>query len=534
MGLGIIGLLTVQLLKANGCRVLAFDPNAARAARACDLGADIAISDGLRESVAAFTEGHGADGVVVTASSKSSEPINIAAEVSRLKGRIVIVGMVGMTINREPFYKREIELKLSLSYGPGRHDPDYELSGHDYPLPYVRWTEQRNMQAFLDLVAEGKVTPKALITHRFKIDEAEKAYALMESGEPHLAILLSYPEGGAQRLDRIVRRAPVPVRLSKGNRVAFIGLGNYAKGTLLPVLLKMGEVQLSTVVTSTGISATNSAEALGFAAASTDPATVLTDAATDTVFIATRHDTHAALAADALRQGKHVFCEKPLALDEVELAEVLTAAQNASGILAVGFNRRFAPLLMKAKAALEPRSGPLVMLYRVNAGAAAADSWIQRDEGGGRIVGEVCHFIDALIYMAGSLPTEVHAVAVHNHADAVSVVLRFTDGSTGTIVYSSLGDPSVSKEYLEVFGNGRVVRLDDFRRLTVTLRGRSTVSKGVQDKGQPGLVAAFLEATRGARPAPIPLDELAAVSRTTFAIEESLRIGAPVQFGGTV
>jgi predicted dehydrogenase/threonine dehydrogenase-like Zn-dependent dehydrogenase len=527
MGLGLIGLLTVQLLKANGCRVLGFDPNAARADLARQLGADVAVSDALAEAVAGFTGGIGADGVIITASSKSNEPINAAAEISRLKGRIVVVGMVGMTIDREPFYKRELELKLSLSYGPGRHDPAYELGGHDYPLPYVRWTEQRNMEAFLALVAEGKVTPKRLVTHRFAIAHANKAYELMGRGEPHLAMLLAYDPQKGTAIERQIRLARPPARTT-GNRVAFIGLGNYAKSVLLPAVQKIEGVTLTTVVTSTGISAGHAGEKHGFAAIATDPAAVLADADTDTVFIATRHDTHARLAADALRAGKHVFCEKPLALDPESLSDVVAAAQNAPGILTVGFNRRFAPLLIKAKAALEPHSGPLVMLYRINAGTVPQESWIQREEGGGRIVGEVCHFVDALAFLAGSLPVEAHAIAARDHADAVSVLIGFADGSTGTIVYSSLGDPSVPKEYLEVFSDGNVVRVDDFRQLTVTRRCKSTANKGTQDKGQQGLVTAFFDAMRGKREAPISLLELSAVTETTFAIEEALRTSCAV------
>jgi predicted dehydrogenase len=256
---------------------------------------------------------------------------------------------------------------------------------------------------------------------------------------------------------------------------------------------------------------------------------VIADPDADTIFIATRHDTHARFAAEALRAGKHVFCEKPLALDSKGLAEVMAAAREAPGTLTVGFNRRFAPLLQKAKAALEPRSGPLVMLYRINAGAIPGDSWIQREEGGGRIVGEVCHFVDALTFVAGSLPVEAQALAARNRVDAVSILVRFADGSTGTIVYSSLGDAGVPKEYVEAFADGRVIQLDDFRRLTVTRRGKSATSKGAQDKGQQGLVAAFLEAARGKRDAPIPLLELVAVTEATFAIEESLRTGGPVR-----
>jgi polar amino acid transport system substrate-binding protein len=531
MGLGLIGLLTVQLLKANGCRVLGFDPNAERAVLARELGADVVISDSLPEAVGGFTGGWGADAVILTASTKSSEPINIAAEVSRLKGRVVVVGLVGMTIDREPFYKRELELKLSLSCGPGRHDPSYEQAGQDYPLPYVRWTEQRNMEAFLGLIAEGKVTLKRLVTHRFPIDSATDAYALMKRGAPYLAILLGYPELPQKHpVRRFENRQPV--RASRAQRVAFIGLGNYARSVLLPAVRRVGSVELATVVTSTGISAGHAGEKHGFGVIATDPAVAFTDAGIDTVFIATRHDSHAALAAEALAAGKHVYCEKPLALDEAALAGVLNAALTAPGLLTVGFNRRFAPMLLKAKAAFQPRSGPLVMLYRVNAGKVPSESWIQNAEGGGRIVGEVCHFVDALAFLCGSLPIEAHAVAARGHDDAVSIMLRFADGSTGTIVYSSLGDASVSKEYMEAFADGHVVQLDNFRRLTISSDGRQRVEKAAQDKGQNAFVAAFLAATSSNWPAPIPLAELAAVTAATFAIETSLREGAPVAFGG--
>jgi polar amino acid transport system substrate-binding protein len=526
LGLGLIGLLTVQLLKANGCRVLGYDPDAARAALARDLGADVTVSDGLHEAVTGFCGGVGADAVIVTASSKSSEPVNTAAELSRLKGRIVVVGMVGMTIDRELFYKRELELKLSMSYGPGRHDPAYELAGHDYPLPYVRWTEQRNMQAFLELVADGKVTPKRLVTHRIPIGNAEDAYAILERGEPHLAILLTYPE--PQRIERRIGRGPQAAPKKAGTGIAFIGLGNYARSVLLPAVREMKGTSLTAVVTATGISANHAREKYGFRIAATDAAAALDDPATDVVFIATRHDTHAPLAAAALGAGKHVFCEKPLALDRAGLENAIAAAQAARGLLTVGFNRRFAPLLVAAKAALEPRTGPLVMLYRVSAGRLPPESWIAGAEGGGRIVGEVCHFVDALVFLSASLPVEAQAVAARNHGDCVSVLLRFADGSTGTIVYSALGDPSMPKEYLEVMGEGCALELHDFCRLLVRARCRSRTVKSAHDKGQRALVHAFLSAARGEREAPIPLADLAAVTETTFAIEEALRTGESV------
>ena len=526
MGLGLIGLLTVQILRANGCRVLGFDPNANRVALARELGANVAVETDLQSAVDGFTAGHGADAVIITASSSSSDPINNAAEISRHKGRIVVVGMVGMKINREPFYKRELELKLSMSYGPGRGDPDYEQAGHDYPLPYVRWTEQRNMEAFLGLLSEGKVTPKRLVTHRFKITDAEKAYRLMEAGEPHLAILLTYPDE-ERKLERRIAQAK-PVSHAGGPGIAFIGFGNYAKTVLLPAFSKVRGMHLTTVVTAGGLSAAHASEKHGFATIATDPVAAINDPNTDIVVIATRHDSHAALASEALRAGKHVFCEKPLAIDAAGLVQVLEAAAGASGVLTVGFNRRFASLLAQAKAALEPRSGPLVMLYRVNAGPVAADNWIKRADNGGRIIGEVCHFIDALTFLADSVPVDVQAVSARGHDDAVSILLRFADGSIGTIVYSSLGDAGVAKEYVEIFTNGRVVQLDDFAKLTVTANGHAKAYKKVQDKGQRQLVEAFSAAVLGNGAPPIPLSDITAVTSATFAIEEALRVGNSV------
>ncbi len=531
MGLGLIGLLTVQLLKANGCRVLGFDPNVERAKLAKELGADVAVSDGLAASASGFTDGQGADAVILTASTQSNEPVNVAADISRLKGRVVIVGLVGMTLDREGFYKKELDLKLSMSYGPGRHDPSYEIAGHDYPLPYVRWTQQRNMEAFLALVADGRVTPARLVTHRFAIADAEQAYGLMERGEPHLAMLLTYANANPEAAGRRIARAPQQQQAETDpSAVAFIGFGNYAKGVLLPALRKVGGVKLATVVTSTGLSARHAGEKSGFATIATESSAAIEDPSVGAVFIVTRHDTHATLATAALNAGKHVFCEKPLALNDAGLDEVLAAAAASAWVLTVGFNRRFAPSLVAARAALKPRSGPLVMIYRVNAGAIPADNWVQRDEGGGRIVGEACHFVDALTYLCGALPTEVSAVTARGHDDAVSILVKFADGSTGAIVYSSLGDAGVGKEYIEIFAAGIVVQLNDFCSLAVTRNGKRKTQKSAQDKGQTALVAAFMDAAKNGKEPPIPLAEMEAVTRATFAIEESLRTGAVVAF----
>ncbi len=516
LGLGLVGLLTVQLLKANGCRVLGFDPNPERVRLAVELGADAAVSEALAAAVAGFTGGNGADAVIVAASTKSSDPLNEAAEISRLKGRVVLVGMVGMTIDREPFYKRELDLRLSLSYGPGRHDPAYEAEGHDYPLAYVRWTEQRNMEAFLELVASGRVTPQRLVTHRFPIDEADKAYALMDGDEPYLAILLTYPNGEA----RPARAVSVGARAAPatGDGIAFIGFGNYARSVLLPAVRRAGGGPLATVVTASGLSAHAGAEKHGFARAATDPEEAFADPGISTIFIATRHDSHGALAMRALEAGKHVFVEKPLALTGEELRAVIEAAEAAPGILTVGFNRRFAPMIAEAKAALGGRTGPLAMTYRVNAGAVPRDNWVHGAQGGGRILGEACHFIDTLAALAGGVPETVEAVRPAGLDDSVAAVLRFSDGSVGTILYSSIGDPAVAKERIEIFGSGIVVEIDDFSAISISRGGKTRRRKAAQDKGQANLVRAFLTAAARGEAPPIPLRELERVSAATLAL----------------
>lgn len=522
VGLGLLGLLTVQLLKANGCRVLGYDPVAAKADLARRLGADRAVSEALPEAADAFTDGRGADAVLVTASSKSNEPVNTAAALCRVKGRVVLVGMVGMNLDRDPFYRKELDLRLSMSYGPGRYDPDYEERGHDYPFAYVRWTERRNMQAFLELIAEGRVTPRALVTHRFPIDDAEQAYALLEGREPYIGILLTYPGTEVAAPVRRVEIACAPsLAAPASGGIGFIGAGNFARGVLLPHLKKIGGISFTGVATATGLSATHAAEKFGFRYATTDPREILNDPATAIVFIATRHDTHASLAAEALRAGKHVFVEKPLAVSGEQLADVVQAAEESQGVLMVGFNRRFAPMVRRAAEVLRRRSQPLVMLYRINAGAVPAESWIQGAEGGGRIIGEVCHFIDTLGFLAAAEPVSVHALQARGHPDAVSIQIAFADGSVGTVVYSSLGDRAFPKEYLEVFGAGRVVTIDDFRRAVFVIDGRRSTMKAMrQDKGFTEELRQFLAATRGEQPPPIGLHDLRATTAATISAKD--------------
>lgn len=523
MGLGLLGLITVQLLKANGCKVVGFDPNPKRAALAKELGADTVTSGDLEAAVMAQTGGAGADFVIVTASTKSSGPLNQAAEISRMKGRVVMVGMTGMEIDRDPFYKRELSLRLSMSYGPGRYDPAYEEEGHDYPLPFVRWTERRNMESFLDLVASGAVTPMKLVTHRFPIAEADEAYALLQqTDEDYLAILLDYPEQSGEP-ERSV--AIGEAKATNGDGVAFIGMGNYARGVLLPAVQAAGG-KLASVATATGLSARNAAEKFGFATAATDPAAVLADDHVGHVFIATRHDTHAALAQDALAAGRNVFVEKPLALSHEELDAVMAAAHASDAIMAVGFNRRFSPMLVTAQEECAAAGSPLLMHYRINAGHVPNDSWLHGPQGGGRIAGEACHFVDALSALCGADPVEATTFATPGMDDAVQSIIRFADGSTGHILYSSIGDPSVPKERIEVFGRGMVLELSDFRELAITRGGKTTRTKsGGQDKGQKALVAVFLDAARNGGEPPIAYETLEAVSRVTLEMAGIAPVG---------
>ena len=530
LGLGLLGLLTVQLLKANGCQVFGFDPAPDRAELARRLGADAAQHEGLAEGVKTFTGGLGADAVIITASTKSSEPVNTAAEIARFKARIVVVGFVGMNLKRDLYYKKELDLRLSMSYGPGRYDPRYEQQGQDYPIAYVRWTEQRNMQTFLELVQGGRVTPKPLISHRFTIHEAERAYGVLASEEPNLGIVLTYPEDRASAPLRSIEinQAPARVRTAPLG-IGFIGAGNFARSVLLPTAARTAGLRFTGVATATGLSGRHVAEKHGFGYATTDYHQILDDPETDAVFIVTRHASHASIACDALRAGKAVFVEKPLACDVEQLTEIVDTAEATGGRLMVGFNRRFAPHVRQARTCLENCSSPLMALYRVNAGSVPDDSWLVDEEGGGRIIGEVCHFVDTLQFLIGAEPVSVHAAHAADHRDALSIQTTFDDGSIGTIVYSSLGDASFPKEYIELFGAGRVAVIDDFRAAQFVTNGRRRRGRlRRQDKGIAGELEAFFQSLRTGGPMPVPLASLVLTTLTTFAIEASLRTAAPV------
>lgn len=538
IGLGLMGILAVQMLKASGCRVIGFDPNAARCALACELGCDKAVSDNLVGEAMAFSDGHGVDAVLITAATHSDEPVTVAAEISKKKGRVVATGLVGMNLPRDQYYKKEIDFRLSCSYGPGRYDPVYEEQGVDYPFGYVRWTEQRNMAAFLQLVAEGKVTPSRLVTHRFAFDDALDAYQVLLGirKEPYLGIVLGYGEDvGAESesaKEEISRRVDFRATPREGKvGVSFIGAGNFAKAVLLPTLKKVQGVSLRVVSTATGMSAADTAKKHGFAAAATDQGEVLKDVETDLVFVTTRHDMHAAQVKAALEAGKYVFTEKPLAITEEQFATI-----PASGKIMVGFNRRFSPHAKLVKDYFAKRTLPLVMHYRVNAGAIPRDVWIQDPEvGGGRMVGEGCHFIDFMQYVCGAPIVKVQAMciqtanAAETPEDSVSVNLQFADGSVGTLEYVALGDTTLPKEVCEIHGEGSTAVMDNFCKTVCSGRLGRRKLKGRQQKGFAEELAATVQAVQAGEKMPISWEEVANVTKTTFAVLRALKTGGTIE-----
>jgi predicted dehydrogenase/threonine dehydrogenase-like Zn-dependent dehydrogenase len=541
IGLGLVGQLTVQLLKANGCRVFGLDLDPARVALAIELGADNAVvsNEEATTEINRWTRGRGADAVLITAATDSNQPVELAARVSRLKGRVIVVGMTGLDIPRQPFFSRELKLIISMSYGPGRYDPDYEERGHDYPLPYVRWTEKRNIESFLELIGDKRVNVERLTTHRFRIEDAERAYTLIsgDSNEPYLGVLLNYEP------DReITRRIPLTTsthRAEKAIRVGVIGAGGYVPAMLLPHFKSEG-VEFRSIATASGVSAHDVGKRFGFAFAVSSADEVLDDPDINLVVIGTRHDSHAELARKALERNKNVFVEKPLALNDDELDRIVQAAANSTGRLMVGFNRRFSPLAQRARAFFDGVGSPLSILYRVNAGRIPKEHWTQNaSEGGGRIVGEVCHFIDLMQFLTNSAPVSVFAesVSAQSHssdkttdADSVFITLRFADGSNGCIAYVSEGDKSLPKERVEIFGGARTFVLDDYRRATLHKDGREEqVTLKAQDKGQQTQVHEVCASVLKGTEAPIPVDQLIATTRATFRMLDSLREHRPFE-----
>jgi predicted dehydrogenase/threonine dehydrogenase-like Zn-dependent dehydrogenase len=541
-GLGLIGLLTVQLLKACGCRVLGIDFNRDKVEAGLRLGLDEGVvlpDDDAVSAVDRFTKGRGADITLITAATTSNQPIELAGQMTRRKGRIVVVGAVGLNIPRDVYYLKELELKVSMSYGPGRYDRSYEEGGVDYPYDYVRWTEGRNIESVLDLMRSGKLDVKALTTHRFPLDQAADAYQVIENGnEPYIGIVLDY---------NLQKPHPKTIPLAESAQIktadrlgiGFVGAGNYSTVHLLPHLKQNGDAQLLGLVSATGLNAKVKAEKFGFSYCATELKSVLEDPAIDALFIGTRHSTHADFTVQALAAGKHVFVEKPLVVTEEQLDAVIDAYNRANekqrvGLM-VGLNRRFAPMVMKVKGVFDANDS-LQMIYRVNSGQIPTSTWLHEpDQGAGMLIGEMSHFVDVMQFICGERPARVFASALsleskkYANQDNLCIVITFDGGSVGTLCYNTVGNNTFSKERLEVYGGGNLAVLDDFRSLQIVKHGKLTQAKAPnQDKGQQREVKDTVEAFRTTGTAPIPFPELVATMRVIFAARKSASTGEPV------
>jgi polar amino acid transport system substrate-binding protein len=533
IGLGLLGQLTTMLLAANGCRVIGFDPAASRVEQAKQNGAEVATTDASLDTALAATAQRGVDIVIVTAATKSNAPIELAAAICRDKGRIVIVGDVMANLPRAPFYQKELELRFARSYGPGRYDTSYEEQGHDYPYGYVRWTEQRNMDAYLALIAQGKVDAEVLITHTFPIEDAIAAYDIVlgKTPQPHLGILLSYSESPTP-LAKVTLRAPRTEPRGRV-RIGFVGAGNFATGVLLPALKHAG-AELHVVCNRTGVTATATARQFGFAQAATDPEEVFGDPSVDLVFIATPHNLHAAQALRALQAHKAVFVEKPLAVTTEELQKLAGAYYQNPQPLMVGFNRRFAPLTLRLMETFAGRTEPLAIHYRVLAGRVPASSPHQDPQTGGRIVGELCHFIDYCRMLAGAPATRLSAEALTpggeppHSPDNLQVMIKFADGSVATISYIAAADTTPGKEEITVMGSQCTAVLADFKSLRRHIGGRERTWTTRQDKGHRDEIKRVLESVKQGHAMPIPFPEVYEATALTFAVHDALATGESI------
>jgi predicted dehydrogenase/threonine dehydrogenase-like Zn-dependent dehydrogenase len=554
IGLGLLGQLTVQILKAAGCCVLGMDISEQRAQLALRLGADAVSTSfsSFQDLCLQHSAGHGADAILITAQTNSNDPINLAGAVARNRAVVVAVGTVAMDIPRRFFYEKELDFRVSRSYGPGRYDSAYEQKGIDYPIGYVRWTETRNMEAFLKLLADKKLDLHSLITHRFPIAQAHSAYDLItgKTHEPFLGVLIAYPERAGETRVVDVSAADRRGTSQKSIRIGLLGAGSFAISTLLPAMKRVGSIEMIAACAASGSHARHAAQKFGFRSCSTDDQEILNNPAVNTVVITTRHHLHAQQVVAALNSGKHVFCEKPLCLNEAELTSIVASHEDQlrddrindrnndarpRPLLMVGFNRRFAPLAVRLKSFLRDVHEPLALHYRVNAGFLQADHWLNDPlQGGGRIVGEVCHFVDFLCFLTNALPVQVETRSLPNPGqyshDNVVCSLRFADGSQGTITYLANGDKSFSKERLEVFGGGSVAVLEDFRRLELVRGGKKRLFRSLlrQDKGHCCEWEAFATAIQTGSESPIPFREIVTTMLATFALEQSRCIGQPV------
>ena len=538
IGLGLLGLMTIQLAAAAGCNVLGIDLDPKRIKLASSLGLE-AVSRQNAESASAArfaTANRGFDSIIICADTPSNDPVELAGVIARDRAKVVATGAVGLNFPRKIYYEKEISFINSRSYGPGRYDSNYEENGNDYPIGYIRWTEGRNFQAVVDLMASGKLKVTPLISHRFDIIEGVKAYEVItgKRKEPFLGVVLKYPEEKMKEERKIVFPS-IAHRSSSVVKLGVLGAGLYANATLLPVLKDNKVFELIGIASSGGLHAQHSGKKFGFQYATSSEDEIINDPKINTVAILTRHDTHANLVIKALKAGKHVFVEKPLAINSNQLSVVSKQLLKTDHcLLTTGFNRRFSPLARSLKSQLASLQEPKYLHYRVNAGFIPANHWTQDEAiGGGRIIGEACHFIDTLTFLVGALPVKVSAQALPNNGkyreDNVSMTFTFADGSIGVVDYLANGDKSMPKERLEVFCGGMVAVLDDYVSLSVVKDGKRKEEKGAQDKGWRGEMAAFAEAVQGKGEAPIPYGQIIAVTKSTFAAVESIRSGNPVE-----
>ena len=533
IGLGLLGQLTVQLLKAAGCRVVGFDIDRRRVELAKKLGADYSfvVSEvNYQNEILYITGGHGVDATIITAASQSDEIVQQAMEITRKKGRVVVVGAVGLGLKRSPFYEKEIDFLISCSYGPGRYDTFYEEKGLDYPYAYVRWTERRNMEEYLRLLAEGKVDFKAILDREYHISEAPKAYEELKRSEDRpIGVVLRYDVDEGKREEKLGTKIVLKKGKGRGDRinVALVGAGGFAKSVHLPNLKKLSDLyHLRAIVSATGSNARDTAERFGADYCTTNLEDVLADDSVDMVLITTRHNLHARQAMMAAKAGKAVFVEKPMAINEQELEELVSVLKETKVPFTVGFNRRFSPAARRAKEILEGRRGPLMVLYRVNAGYIPPDSWVHSEEGGGRIIGEACHMFDFFNFIVGSTDVvEVCAQTVgsdseHIHSsENASVSVRYRDGSVCTLIYTSLGAKELLKEYVEIYLSGKVLIINDYKELKVYGSRMEGWGPSNQDKGHLDELKIFVEYVKGTVNPPISLEELIMATRVSFQVK---------------
>jgi polar amino acid transport system substrate-binding protein len=542
IGVGLVGVLAIQVLRAAGCRVIAIDSSSARVVSATSFGAHLGLSTddpGLEGTVASFSR-YGVDAAVITAATRSADPLELAAKLLRDRGRISVVGDVGMGVSRANMYRKEISLAMSRSYGPGRYDPLYEEGGHDYPIGFVRWTEKRNMEAYLDLLSSGALQIEPLLTHRFLVEEGGKAYAAVEAGA-YTGIIDYQAPGDVQSTAKpLISAHAVQPRSKDKLLVGCIGAGEFARSIIFPHLRSSASVTLESVASSTGAAATSASGGFGFTNAEL-PSELLANPNLDAVFILTRHDSHAAYVKSALERSKRVFVEKPLAINREQLQTVQAAytqclTDNRPAFLMVGFNRRFSPLTERLKEFFVRRTEPMLVHIRCNAGFIARNHWVQDPENGGRIIGELCHFVDWARTVVGCTMRTLAAAALPDAGrysrDNVTVTIRFEDGSVANILYLANGDRAVAKEYFEVFCGNSIARLEDFKTLSLSRNGKTEIIKGRRDKGHRREMELTIEAMKEDKEAPIPIAELIEVTEATFAVEEAIRTNRMVYVDG--